>query len=122
MVVKEKISAVQAFSLLFISRILVTLTYVPQLNVGSFDSDLFLSIPISFVIMVVLMLPMYFLLNGNRELSVPGHAEGISRWLARLFYLLYFLFLPIMPPRLLRALCFIQTQSFSRRPRPLRLR
>lgn len=92
MVVKEKISAVQAFSLLFISRILVTLTYVPQLNIGSFDSDLFLSIPVSFALMLLLILPMYFLLKNNRELSVPAHAEGVSKRLARLFYLLYFLF------------------------------
>lgn len=92
MIVKEKISTVQLFSLLFISRILVTLTYVPQLNVGSFDSDLFLSIPISFVLMVLLMLPMYFLLKGNREISVPAHVQGISKRLARGFYLLYFIF------------------------------
>lgn len=90
--IKEKISNVQLFSLLFISRMLVTLTHMPTLNIGSFTTDQFLSIPISFLLMTLLMLPMYFLMKDYREQSVPDHAQTISKIVSKIVSFLYFLF------------------------------
>ncbi len=48
------------FFLLFISRVIVTLTYVQTISVGIMASDLLISVAIAFVLTVALSLPIYF--------------------------------------------------------------
>lgn len=64
------------FCLFFVSRIVVTLTYVQGVSIGVFNTDILLSIALSLVLLIVLSLPAYYcVIKGknpldNRFLSV----------------------------------------------------
>lgn len=92
MIIKEKITALQLFSILFISRILVSLTYVPALSSGSFSTDLFLTVPLSFLIMTIMFIPMYILLKKHKGQSVLDCAEDISSVFVKIIAVLFLLF------------------------------
>ena len=57
---RGKIAPYSVFFLLYISRIVVTLTYMQTISVGIVAPDLLISIAISFVSVVILSLPSYF--------------------------------------------------------------
>lgn len=90
--IKEKITTVQLFSILFISRVLISLTYVPALSSGSFSTDLFVTVPISFAIMTIMLIPMYILLKNAHDQSVLECAENVSPIFTKVTAILYMLF------------------------------
>lgn len=89
---KEKITTVQLFSILFISRILISLTYVPALSSGSFTADLFLTVPISFSVMIIMLIPMVILLKKHKNQSVLDYAEDVSPLFLKIISVLFLLF------------------------------
>ncbi len=92
MLIKEKITAIQLFSILFISRILISLTYAPALSSGSFSTDLFFTVPLSFLIMTIMFIPMYILLKKHNSQSVLDCAEDISPVFLKIVAILFLLF------------------------------
>lgn len=81
---RGKISPVQLFFILLVSRLVVTLTYVQTVSVGRFSSDLLLSIAFAFLFTMLLSMPVYLCIIKNKNpLSV--------KWIAVL-YALYFVY------------------------------
>lgn len=72
------------FFLLYISRVIVTLTYVQTISVGIMASDLLISVAISFVLTMVLSLPAYFCLK-------KGVSPFSVKWIGGL-YIPYFIY------------------------------
>lgn len=58
-----RISAVQFFSLVFISRAVVSLTYIQAVSVGTFSSDILISYALSFLFSVLCSLPAVICVN-----------------------------------------------------------
>lgn len=72
------------FCLLFVSRIVVTLTYVQGVSVGNFGADMLISIAISMVLLIALSLPAYF--------CVKKEKSPLDNRLFSVLYSLYFCF------------------------------
>lgn len=89
--IKEKITTVQLFFILFISRILVSFTRVPTLSIGELTTDLFVTTPVSFLIIAVMMLPLFVLYKRNKEITVLQSAAEVSVGFSKAAAVLYFL-------------------------------
>lgn len=62
-----KIAPYQLFFALFVSRVVVTLTYVQTVSVGKLSTDLLISILLSYCLAIVLCLPVYFCSKKNKN-------------------------------------------------------
>lgn len=72
------------FCLFFVSRIVVTLTYVQGVSVGKFGADMLISIGASFVLLALLSLPAYFCVKKGKS---PLDNKAVS-----VLYSVYFCF------------------------------
>lgn len=79
-----KISPKQLFFMLFVSRLVVSLTYIQAVTVGRFDSD----VPISFA----LSLPLTCLMSIPAVMCVKRKKSPLSNSVISTLYLLFFLF------------------------------
>lgn len=82
---KGKISAFQFFSLVFVSRAVVSLTYIQAVTVGDFSTEILISYVFSFLLSVLFSLPAVFCIK-----------KGISireNKFASLFYTIYCLYI-----------------------------
>lgn len=86
---KEKISAFQFYSLLYLSRVLTTVTYIPSYTKGITETDLIISTAFRFVFGVILMLPVYFLYRRNASENILDAARRRSPVLAKLLAVAY---------------------------------
>lgn len=64
---RNNLALYQVFCMLFVSRLLVTLTYIPSLNAGQTDANLIFSILLLFPITLLSALPLYFLLRRTGD-------------------------------------------------------
>lgn len=76
------------FCLLFVSRIVVTLTYVQGVSVGVFSTDILISISLSFLLLLLLSLPAIISLS-------KGKSPLDNRFVSILYSLYYLLFASI---------------------------
>lgn len=79
---RGKISSSQLFFVLFVSRIVVTLTYVQTVSVGKLSSDFLFSIALSFVFTMLLSVPIILCLKSNRESVIPIAYSLYFIWLS----------------------------------------
>lgn len=92
---KQKISALQLFSILYVSRILLTLTFMPSLNNDSVNTDLLLQVVGFFFILPITVLPFYFLYRLQPEWNILDHAYALSPIVEKILavgYAIYFLY------------------------------
>lgn len=81
---RGKISPVQLFFILLVSRIVVTLTNVREVSVGKLSSDLLISIVLAYLFTMLLSMPAYICISKNKNpFSV--------KWIA-LLYAAYFIY------------------------------
>jgi hypothetical protein len=81
---RGKISPVQLFFILLVSRLVVTLTYIQMVSVGKLSSDLMISIALAYCFTMVSSLPAYICIVKNKN---PFDVK----WIA-IFYAVYFIF------------------------------
>lgn len=72
------------FCLFFVSRIVVTLTYVQGVSVGKFGADMLISVGVSLVVLLLFSLPVYFCLKKGKS---PLDSRALS-----VLYSVYFCF------------------------------
>ena len=112
---KEKISAKQLFALLFVSRILSTLTFTPSLNSDAGLSDYILAAFVGGIAEVIFFIPALIL--SERGKSLQEFAGQISQKLGKtvsLIYALYFLYL--MAFTFSRLVFFVSSVMFCNAP------
>lgn len=81
---RGKISPKQLFFVIFVSRIVVSLTYIQSVSVGRFDSD----VPIAFA----LSLPLTLLASVPSVLCAKRNKSPLKNRALSLFYIVFFLF------------------------------
>lgn len=86
---KSKISTFQFFSLLFLTRILTTVTYIPAYAEGILSSDKIVQIAFRFVIGLIISVPTFVLLKRNPEMNVIEIAGKKSAFCGKTVALLY---------------------------------
>lgn len=92
---KQKISTLQLFSILYVSRILLTLTFMPSLNNDSVNTDLLLQVVGFFFVLPITALPFYFLYRQQPEWNILDHAYALSPVIEKILavgYAIYFLY------------------------------
>lgn len=82
---RNKIAPVSIFFLLYISRIVVTLTNIQSVTSGMVNTDMLISIAIALGLNLLLCLPAIWCYKNNKN---PFEVKGVN-----LFYALYFIFL-----------------------------
>ena len=92
MVEKCKVSAKQLIFLIFISRIVITLTYWPALNSPPANQDLWISNIISIAIQLLLSIPVYLLYKRFPNQSIVQYSQTIFGKAGKLIGLLFVLF------------------------------
>ena len=88
------ITVPQLFCLLFISRMIVDITYNPLMASSNSMWDHVVSASISFVLTFLLFLPVYFLYKRNPQLNILDYAYiriGKAGFVVAVLYLLYFI-------------------------------
>lgn len=91
----QSISCNQIFCLLYISRILVSLTYIPSLNFQETKGDLLLAVLLMLPMLLLFFLPVYFYMKlyQNRPLSeVAAQYNPIAGKAVSASYFLWFIF------------------------------
>lgn len=78
------IPAHQLFFILFISRIIVSLTYIRTVSVGKMSSDILISIAMAYFLTMLASLPAYFCCVKNKN-------PFDTKWVA-VFYVIYFIY------------------------------
>ena len=76
--VKNKISTFQFFSILFLTRLLTTVTYIPAYAQGILLSDMIIQALIRAVIGFAVMLPLFVLFHRNPNMNIIDIAE--KKW------------------------------------------
>lgn len=79
---RGKIAPYQIFLVLFVSRIVVTLTYVQTVSVGKLGTDFLFSIVISCVFTIILSIPSYLSVKNNKSVLLPYLYAVYFSWLA----------------------------------------
>lgn len=95
----HQISPAQLYSIFFVSRILVTLTYIPALNEISLASDLLVQALLYPLGMLVSALPLYALYKARPDWDLFDCAFRISPVLSKVLaalYALFFLFVELL--------------------------
>lgn len=82
---RNKIAPISIFFLLYISRIVVTLTNIQSVTTGMVNTDMLVSIVIALGLNLLLSLPALWCYKNNKN---PFDVKGVN-----LFYALYFVFL-----------------------------
>lgn len=77
---KGQISPIQLFFIFFVSRSVVSLTYVQAVSVGSFNTDVLISFGISYFATLLLSVPVILCIKKGRNATLP------------LVYIVYYLF------------------------------
>ncbi len=94
----ERLSAGQLFMMLYISRMVVNVTYSSySSDVGSLRYGVTASV-IAMVITFFMLVPVYFMIRTNKNRNVTDNAFSVFRWLGKavaLIYGLYFLWILI---------------------------
>ncbi len=96
---KGKISAFQFFSMLFLSRILTTVTYLSSYSENIRLSDMFIQPVFRIVIGTVIMLPLYCLYKNNASknlLDLTGNRSKIVVKCISIVYVLYFFYFTVV--------------------------
>lgn len=88
----HQISPAQLYSIFFVSRILVTLTYIPTLNEVVLSSDLLVQTLLYPLGMLVSVLPLYALYKARPDWDLFDCAYRISPVLSKVLAVLYALF------------------------------
>lgn len=89
------ISVSQMFAMLFISRLVVETTYSGTMSKGSYLWDHILSSGISFLLIFLLVAPVYYLFNMNKSMDILDNSYeliGKSAHIVSSIYAVYFLF------------------------------
>lgn len=81
---RGKISPVQLFFILLVSRLVVTLTYIQTVSLGKLSSDLLISIAFACLFTLLMSMPAYICVIKNKN---PFHVK----WVA-VFYAVYFIY------------------------------
>ncbi len=109
----QKISTAQFFSLLLLSRLLSTLTFMPVFNVNVNNSDYIVAIFLGSAAMLLLLLPMYLLFKKGDGRGVMERSEEVSPTLSRSLCVLYVIFFLIDAySTLLRLNLFVASAVF----------
>lgn len=90
------ISVPQMFSLLFISRLVVEITYSGVMADGNSLWDHILSAGISFIVVFLLIIPVYFLFSMDKSMDIIDNSYlllGKFGYLVSAIYAVYFLFI-----------------------------
>lgn len=88
----HQISPAQLYSIFFVSRILVTLTYIPALNEIALSSDLLVQAFLYPLGMIISALPLYALYQARPDWDIFDCAYRISPVLSKILAVLYALF------------------------------
>lgn len=88
----HQISPAQLYSIFFVSRILVTLTYIPALNEIALSSDLLVQAFLYPLGMLISALPLYALYQARPDWDIFDCAYRISPVLSKILAVLYALF------------------------------
>ena len=95
---RPSISVGQIFSMLFISRMIVNMTYNPLLTGGENMWDHILSAAISFVLVFVMVIPVYKMCNMKGGIDVANASYAILGKIGAvvcIIYALYYAFISI---------------------------
>lgn len=103
---KGKISAVQLFMLLSVSRLLSTLTFVPSFGFEAGVSDYIIATLIGGALMWIACIPLFIFLKNGEEKSLVRGNKALS-----LFYCVFFLFSTVFV--LLRLRLFVSSVFFN---------
>lgn len=79
---RGEISAYQLFFVLFVSRIVVTLTYVQTVSVGKLGTDFLFSIALSYIMTVLLSLPALFCVKKKLNVVLQASYAVYFIWLS----------------------------------------
>lgn len=79
---RGKVAPYQFFLVLFVSRIVVTLTYVQTVSVGKLGTDFLFSIALSCVFTILLSIPSYLCVQRNKSVLLPYLYALYFAWLA----------------------------------------
>ncbi len=91
----QKVSTAQFFSLLMLSRLLSTLTFMPVFDMNVNNSDYFPAIIIGSLILIVLLFPLFFIFKNSNSKGIIGMAYEVSPRISKtvcILYVLFFLF------------------------------
>ena len=90
----QKISTAQFFSLLLLSRLLTTLTFMPVFEMKVNNLDYIVAILLGSAVMLLFLLPMYYLFKNSGGKGVLELAQDISPTFSKVlcvFYVAFFL-------------------------------
>lgn len=87
----QPVTCFQIFSLFFVSRILVSLTYIPSLNYQQAKGDLLLSVLTMLPLLIIFFLPVYFYMKVYGNENLGSVARRMSKPVGTGISLLYFL-------------------------------
>lgn len=109
----QKISTAQFFSLLLLSRLLSTLTFMPVFDENVNNSDYIVAILLGSAVMLLMLLPMYFLFKNSDGMGVTELCKSVSPRTARALCVLYVAFFLIDAcSTLLRLNLFVASAVF----------
>lgn len=95
MMYDEKVTSRQIILLLIISRLSISISTMPTINVPPYNQDIWIVVILSFFYGVVIMLPLLFLANKLKEFNLMGYLKklygNIFGGFIGLFYGLYFM-------------------------------
>lgn len=92
---KEKVSSFQFFSMLYLTRVLTTVTFIPSYTSGLGGTDMIISTAFRFLFGLVVILPVYFLYKKSGDKGIIDIARERSPLLAKIlavFYAIAFLY------------------------------
>lgn len=87
---KSQISSWQLFSLLLLSRLLTTITFMPVLNLNIGNTDYIVSTVFGGVLSILFFIPSFIYIKKNR--GITQISDGVSKKLTRLIAIIYALF------------------------------
>jgi hypothetical protein len=90
---RNKISAFQFFSILFLTRLLTTVTYIPAYAQGLLLSDMIIQALLRSVIGFVVLIPLLLLFKKNPDMNIVEIAEKRSGLFGKVVGALYLLVL-----------------------------
>lgn len=85
----SKISSAQFFSLLLLSRLLSTLTFMPVFHSDVRTSDYIISMAIGSILVIIFCIPVFMLFNKSRENGLINTSFNISPVFSKIISVLY---------------------------------
>ena len=109
----NKTTAAQMFMIMTLSRIFVTIMYIPPTNEKFYVSDLMVQILIGFVSLIITAFPIYLLMRSNNNSGFLERCSNVSGFFGKLASLLLLLGILFFSLRtLLRFELFVTTVIF----------